>query len=357
MTVGFQYRAYEDCAIILYALNNHSFDTNLDDGEFSFVVGNDRFIFSRHFKSIENCDLKIMLFHTFKEWKEFKEYDKLIQTQTVENYHISNEDIKEYLDAGNICLSSASISFEHSNFYYDPIFNLIFFYHFYGFNFLNYHKFDKKKNLLGVYYKPTAGLNIHKQHREDIYASAKSILKDDFVSYASNDYNLKKILQSYTTFGHWGNNHITSYMDYTTSVCNLIFETLHSDSNEENENDRMYKRQYITEKTLKAICFSEENIFFIWYGPTNLFKYLNNLGFWFLNSEFFVDSIEDSVKKSASYLKSLKEEFKSNNEVHNQLMKLYGEKLKNNVELFNTILNSYSKSNEIINLIKNGKRD
>jgi hypothetical protein len=146
-------------------------------------------------------------------------------------------------------------------------------------------------------------------------------------------------------------------MDYTTSVCNLIFETLHSNSNEENENDRMYKRQYITEKTLKAICFSEENIFFIWYGPTNLFKYLNNLGFWFLNSEFFVDSIEESVEKSASYLKSLKEEFKSNNEVHNQLMQLYGEKLKNNVELFNTILNSYSKSNEIINLIKNGKRD
>lgn len=357
MNVGFHYRAYEDCAIVLYALNNFPFETNLDNGEFSFIVGDDVFLFSKSFKSIENCDLKIMLFHTFNEWKGFKGYDKLIQTQTVENYHISNQALKEYLDAGNICLSSASISFEHPNFYYDPIFNLIFFYNFYGFNFLNYYQFNKKKNLLGVYHKPTTGLNIHKPHRESIYSSIKSILKNDFVSYESNEYNQKKILQSYTTFGHWGNNHITSYIDYTTSVCNLIFETLHSNSNEDGEDNRMYKRQYITEKTLKAICFSEENIFFIWYGPTKLFKHLNDLGFWFLNSEFFVDSIEESVEKSALYLKSLKENFKTNEEVHTELMKSYGDKLKNNVIIFNTILNSYSKSNEVLNLIKNGKRN
>jgi hypothetical protein len=371
MKIGFEYRSFEDCVIVLYAFNNFAYRRNDDSLNFSFQINEDEFIFSKNYSDIKDCDLKIRLFHTFREWKEFRGYDKLIQTQIVENYHEYNQSIKEYLDAGNICISAASISFEHPNFYYDPIFNLIFFYHFYGFNFLNYYKFEKKENLLGVYYRPTIGTTPHKEHRESIYLDGKEILQDDLVSYNSIDYNLKKILQPYNFFGLWGNNHITSYIDYTTSVCNLIFETLHSNSNEDGESDRMYKRQYITEKTLKAICFSEENIFFIWYGPKKLFKYLNDLGFWFLNSEFFDETktiepvhlrpyynhMEASVKESMIFLKFLKNELKDNKSVHEHLIKLYGDKLKKNSELFNKILNNYTKSDSIINLIKNGKRN
>jgi len=176
------------------------------------------------------------------------------------------------------------------------------------------------------------------------------------------------LLYSYCT--RRGNNHITSYIDFTTSVCNVIFETLYSTGNvdEPGSDNKMYCRQYITEKTLKAIIFSEENIFFIWYGPIKLYKHLMDMGFWFLNSEFYDESIElsvlypntsyshmeESVIDASIYLKSLKEKYKTNTEVHKHLMKTFGHKLQKNVELFKEILNSYSKKENILNLIKNG---
>jgi hypothetical protein len=371
MRIGFNYRSYEDVCIILYALSNCRFEKLEYHGDFIFHTESDEYIFSKSLSIIESCDVKIMLFTTFSEWKNFNGFDKLIQTQVVENYHITNDELKEYLDAGNICLSSASISFEHPNLFYDPIFNLIFFYNHYGYNFLNYHKFDKKENLIGIYHKPDNGININKGHRNYLYSQIENIVKTDFVSYDSNDYNLKMLLQPYTTFGHWGNNHITSYLDFTTSVCNVIFETLHSNSNEEEPENRMHGRQYITEKTLKAICFSEEEIFFIWYGPKKLFKYLTKMGFWFLNCEFYNESInipdndehpyyshmEQSVIDSSIFLKRLKKKLGDNKLVHSHLMEMYGFKLQKNVELFKEILNSYNKTEIILNLIKNGKRN
>jgi hypothetical protein len=192
----------------------------------------------------------------------------------------------------------------------------------------------------------------------------------DVIYDTSNEYNQKVLFQSYITFGHWGNTHISSYMDFTTSVCNVVFETLYATANIEGTatGNKMYGRQYITEKTLKAICFSEENIFFIWYGPTKLYKHLMNIGFWFLNSEFYDESleipfqdglpsyshIEQSLIDTSLYLKKLKEEYKTNEEVHNYLSKKYGHKLQKNVELFKNMLNSYDKKDLLLNLIKNG---
>ena len=37
----------------------------------------------------------IFLFTTLNEWKSFKGYDRLIQTQTTENYFITNNQLKE----------------------------------------------------------------------------------------------------------------------------------------------------------------------------------------------------------------------------------------------------------------------
>ena len=373
MKIGLHYRNYGDICILVYMLCNSKFDKNKD--RFIFYHNGDEYIFSRSISIINeaNCDVKIYLFTTLTEWKSFKGYDRLIQTQTVENYFVTDNQLKEYLDAGNISLSSASISFEHPNFHFDPIFNLIFFYYHYGFNFLNYYKFDKKENLLGVYHKPVKEIGNGKMHRNYLYSKIKQILNDDFVSYESSDYNLKLLFQPYETFGHWGNNHITSYMDFTTSVCNVMFETLPANGNFENDDigTSRYGRQYITEKTLKAITFSEENIFFIWYGPIKLYKHLLDMGFWFLNFEFYNESIElpyddnftsyshmeKSVIDTTLYLKDLKEEYKTNKEVHSYLVKTYGHKLQKNVELFKNILNDYNKKDLILNLVKNGNRN
>jgi len=355
MKIGLHFRAYEDCAIILYALSNSKFEKILGHDEFSFYYNDDEYIFTKHDETIALCDYKIRLFHTFHEWKSFKGYNKLIQTQTVENYHISNYELKEYLDAGNISLSSASISFDHPNFFYDPIFNLIFFYYHYGYNFLNYYEFNNKLNLLGIYHQNNKGeFFAPKVKRDFIFNSAYELLGTDLHCFKSNDYNLKSILQPYSLFGHWGNNHISSYTDYMTSVCNLLFETLDEDSNIEDENNKMYKRFYITEKTLKAILFSEANIFFIWYGPKSLLSHLIDLGFWFFNLEFYSDNIEQSVYHSINHLKELKETHLTNEELHKYLVNTYGHKLQKNVELFKNILNSYDKKDSLLNLIKNG---
>jgi hypothetical protein len=377
MKIGLHYRNYGDVCVVMHMLSNSKFDR--DNDKFIFYYNNDEYIFSRDINIINEmcCDIKIFLFTTLNEWKSFKGYDRLIQTQTTENYFITNNQLKEYLDAGNISLSAASISFEHPNFYFDPMFNLIFFYNFYGFNFLNYYKFDKKENLLGVYHKPVKEIGNGKMHRNYLFEKIKQILNEDFTPYESLDYNLKSIVQPYEGFGHWGNNHITSYIDLTTSVCNVIFETMSANGNLEKDEHEYsyYGRQYITEKTLKAICFSEENIFFIWYGPHKLYKHLMELGFWFLNSEFYDESIElsygndelsilyanvsyshmeQSVVDTALYLKDLKEQYKTNKEVHNYLVNTYGHKLEKNVELFKTILNDYNKKDLILNLVKNG---
>lgn len=376
MKIGLLYKNYEDCVALIYILSDGKFHFKDISNTFSFFYGNDEYVFSGEYENIEQCDYRIRLFHTFLEWKDFKGFDRLIQTQTVENYHTTNNELLEYLDAGNICISSASISFEHPNFYYEPILNLVFFYYHFGYNFINYYKFDKKNNLLGVYHTPNNGINLKKNHRDYLYSQIQNVLKSDFVSYNSNDYNLKLLLQPYNTFGHWGNNHITSYLDFTTSVCNVIFETLHSNANEENPNNKMHGRQYITEKTLKAICFSEEEVFFIWYGPVKLFKHLIEMGFWFLNSEFYNEEIEtpkvviykkdmilsysameQSVIDTSIFLKTLKDKLNDNNLVHSYLMGKYGEKLKNNIKLFKELLNSYPKKEDVLNLIKNGKRN
>jgi hypothetical protein len=374
MKIGFHYGSYEDCVALLYTFSDDKFNLENHLDTFSFFYKNDEYIFSTKYEIIDRCDYKIRLFHTFHEWKNFRGFDRLIQTQTVENYHITNDELLEYLDAGNICLSSASISFEHPNFYYEPILNLIFFYYHLGYNFLNYYKFDKKQNLLGVYHIPNNGVNSNKNHRDYLYLQIQNIVQSDLVSYKSNDYNLKLLLQPYTLFGHWGNNHITSYVDFTTSVCNIIFETLHSNGNLEQLGTKMYGRQYVTEKTLKSICFSEEEIFFIWYGPTKLFKHLTDMGFWFLNCEFYNEeteipnvvsygddsllsysAIEQSVIDTSIFLKTLKDKLNDNNLVHSYLMGKYGEKLKNNTKLFKKLLNSYDKKEDVLNLIKNGK--
>lgn len=359
MNIGIDFVTLENAANLLWCVNDFKLEQFEDT--YVFTNGNDRFIFCKNRNqhpsdNIRNCDIKIRAFHTFEEWKTIKGYDLLIQSQLVENYHIENYQLKEFLDAGNISLSSASISFEHPNFHYEPFFNINYFYYFYGFNYLNYYKLKSNKiNFIGAYH-----MSGGKLWRDDIFYNVKKIVDDDILSFSINDYNLKSLFEPYGphTFGLWGLNHIASYTDYKTSVCNLLFETLDENPNNELDSQKMYGRRYITEKTLKAIAFGEEEIFFIWYGPQDIYEYLIKLGFWFYNSEFYNGDMKSSVYDAVKELKRLKENLQTNDAVYEYLKENYCHKLNNNVNLFKTMLLSYYKKNDVINLIKkNGKRN
>jgi hypothetical protein len=359
MKIGIDFQSLIDCSNIIWCLKDLNLQI-LENGKFIFSNSEDSFIFVKHYQntpsdSIRNCDVKIKAYHTFQEWKNMSGYDFLIQSQLVENYHIPNYELKEFLNAGNISLSSASISFEHPNFYYEPLFNLNYFYYFYGFNYLNYYKLNSDKpNLIGAYHQSGG-----KPWRDEIFEKVKKIVGNDISSFPINNYNLKHLFEPYGphTFGLWGLNHISSYTDYKTSVCNLLFETLQEDANSESPTQKMYGRRYITEKTLKAITFGAEEIFFIWYGPEDIYSYLREIGFWFYNSEFYKGNIRQSVYDAVEELYKLKNKLGTNNAVHTYLKENYGTNLENNLKLFSNMLDVYYKKDNVINLIKNGKRN
>lgn len=359
MNIGIEFQSLIDCSNLIWCFKDFKLE-QFESEKFIFSNSEDSFIFVKQYgttpsDSIKNCDIKIKAYHTFQEWKNIKGYDLLIQSQLVENYHIENYQLKAFLDAGNISLSSASISFEHPNFYYEPFFNINYFYYFYGFNYLNYYKLKSDKiNFIGAYHKSGGKL-----WRDDIFNNVKKIVGDDILSFSINDYNVKSLFEPYgpNTFGLWGLTHIASYTDYKTSVCNLLFETLDENPNNQSPTQKMYGRRYITEKTLKAITFGEEEIFFIWYGPNDIYNYLIDLGFWFYNSEFYKGDIKQSVYDAANELKQLKNQLVTNNAVHSYLKENYGHKLQNNLNIFKKMLEVYYKRDNVINLIKNGKRN
>jgi len=355
MKIGIEYNTLEDCVNLLWCFSSENLEKN-EEGNFTFYNDDDIFIFIRNnnftpSNKIQNCDKKVRLYHNFNEWKNFVGYDLLLHSQLVENFHVENKHIKEFLDSGNISISSASISFEHPNFYYEPLFNLNFFYYFYGWNYLNYYKNTTTKNsLLGTYHKIPG-----KPWRDSIFLKVKYILHNDFVGFQNDSFSISDILQSHRYFGLWGMNHVNTYIDYKTSVCNLVFETLQDDANE--EDNKMFGRIYITEKTMKALIFCEEEIFFMWYGPKKIYEYLIKLGFWFYNSEFYSGNLEKSILDASSKLKDLKNQLETNEAVYEHLKKEYLHKLENNVKLVKKHLEVYYKKDKIINLIKNGKRD
>jgi hypothetical protein len=138
--------------------------------------------------------------------------------------------------------------------------------------------------------------------------------------------------------------HTTSYLDYITSVCAFAFETTNFE--EFIFPYQSLNRQYITEKTLKAILYSKMDIPFIMdMNPFN-FVELHEMGFWFLNSEFFdfsktkfideaSENMKNSIFKSIEYILEL---YKKNNsdldKTHLELKLLYSDKMQNNYNLF-----------------------
>lgn len=259
--------------------------------------------------------------------------------------NIKSENLIKLINNANCSIiTSSNLESNNKNIFYRYQLSLIFFYYHLKFYHLPLDEIIiKKENLLGSYYR--------KGYRK---------FRDEFFENISNKINFKVYSIDYTEDASsifdlkfndgWFGNHITSYIDYLKSTCNIIFESdgdIHIDS--------FY---HCTEKTLKGILFSKLNILFIYYANPKLVKELINDGYWFLNFEFIdkskdidYDNLKNSIYKSIEYLNKLNIELKNYNDVYTHLVEKYEHKMQNNYNLFTKLKTSNDLSKEILNFI------
>jgi len=281
---------------------------------------------------------------------DFTKIDKnileVIYLNVSESIHTKNNTLRNFIKDKKV-ISCSNVSYTDTNFYYEPFLNLIYSYYQYGFDFYPYNELDvKKQNLIGMYLRKN-----YKVPRDKMYDNIKLEFIDNGV-----DVDLLKIYKEsprpnfFTKFNclhtsAWDINcSNTSYLDYITSVCAFAFETTNFE--EFIFPYQSMNRQYITEKTLKAILYSKMNIPFIMdMNPINFLE-LHELGFWFLNTEFFdfsktkfIDELSENMKnsifKSIEYVLELYKTNENNlDNVHLEMKKLYGDKMQSNYNLF-----------------------
>jgi hypothetical protein len=295
------------------------------------------------------------------DWNEWDFKDKsileVIYLNLIETFHDTDENIKQFLKNHKI-ISSSQFNDPDRNFYYDPILNLLYFYNSFGFDFLPFKPLEvKKTNILGTYlrknYKPLRDILYDEIY--DVFDQKELIQiydikpRPDFIS----------SLKSLHTSSKWDQNHITSYLDYITSVCALVFET--SNYSEFKWPCNSKNRHYITEKTLKAILYSKMNIpFIIDMNPYNFIE-LNQLGFWFLNTEFFdfnniseenlAQNMKNSIFKSIEYVLDIYSQTNNLQETHYKLSKQFSEKMQNNFSIFMEYLMNPPNNTKLLDFI------
>jgi hypothetical protein len=284
------------------------------------------------------------------EKNDFTNIDKnileVIYLNVSEAIHTKNNTLRNFLKDNKV-ISCSNVSYTNTNFYYEPFLNLIYSYYQYGFDFYPYNKLDvKKQNLIGMYLKKNYKVSRDKMHND---------IQSKFIN-KNVDRGLLEIYKEskrpdfFTKFNclhtpAWDSRcHTTSYLDYITSVCAYTFETTNFE--EFIFPYQSLNRQYITEKTLKAILYSKMDIPFIMdMNPIN-FVELHEMGFWFLNSEFFdftktkfideaSENMKNSIFKSIEYILEL---YKNNDsdldKTYSELKLLYSDKMQNNYNLF-----------------------
>ena len=284
------------------------------------------------------------------EKNDFTNIDKnileVIYLNVSEAIHTKNNTLRNFLKDKKV-ISCSNVSYTNTNFYYEPFLNLIYSYYQYGFDFYPYNKLDvKKQNLIGMYLKKN-----YKVSRDKTYNDIQSkFINKNIDTDLLQIYKESKRPDFFTKFNclhsfAWDIRcSSTSYLDYITSVCAFAFETTNFE--EFIFPYQSLHRQYITEKTLKAILYSKMDIPFIMdMNPFNFIE-LHEMGFWFLNSEFFdftktkfideaSENMKNSIFKSIEYILEL---YKNNNsdldKTHSELKTLYGDKMQNNYNLF-----------------------
>ena len=307
--------------------------------------------------------------HIIKNLNELKKenYDKVYNFESYQRghtYHNKNTEDYEtvYINIGERTSISTEINNElnghkfisgsncdYKNSFYDYKLNLIYFYYYYGFNYLRYKfRYVKKQNVLGVYWFP----NYKKQRDEQISKIQElSSFPIDFYS-EGNDLNTYECIRIMDR-DNWDRNHISSWTDYETSVVGFVFETL----NHGLEFNCTHRLEYLGEKTLKPLLFSFLKMPFILDCNPYSFIELSNDGYWFLNSEFFkytgndsvpalIENFSKSLDDSILFLDSLYKDNSGNLEIiSNILYNTYKQKIDNN----------FSKIIEDVNYPKNGE--
>lgn len=295
------------------------------------------------------------------EWK-FKDKDLLevIYINLIEAFHDTDKVIQAFLQEYKV-ISAGQLDYSGKNFYYDSFLNPLYFYYTYGFDFLPFKELKvEKTNLVGMYLKKH-----YKPLRDTLHKDIEQIVgRKDLVEIYSTEPRptfLTDLKTLHIPTG-WDKNHISSYLDYITSVCALVFETSNHSEFKWPCNSKL--RHYMTEKTLKAILYSKLNIPFIMdMNPYN-FVELNKLGFWFLNTEFFdfeqIDSddnisqnMRSSIFKSIEFVLDLYRKTGDLQETHHELTRLFSEKMQNNFKKFKEYLEKPKDNEKLLNFILN----
>jgi len=265
-------------------------------------------VFSSSLK-IENSNYD-KIYEFFPYWR-----GKVYENENKENYEkiflnigerTSTVDEVETELNGNKLISGANCQLD--NVFYDFKLNLIYFYYFFGFNYLRFKYRDvNKDNLLGMYW-----MGGYKKERDAQVDKIKKLINFDIDFYSDKNELSTYEWLSILTFDSWHRNHIASWTDYETSVVGYVFETLHHTTKYESEN----RLEYIGEKTLKSLLFSFLKMPFILDCNPFSFIDLSKDGYWFLNSEFFkydesddvdtiIEKFSKSIDDSVSYLAEL----------------------------------------------------
>lgn len=375
MNIGIRYSCFDDVILILFLLKNGDIKADFSgEGLFNGINNpnkifeirykDDTYIFSTNNESINNCDLKVWAKGNSDNLSTNSFYDLCVFTpgDTIRN-EITDFSIQNFVNNGNIILSMCTLPYKHKNIIFDPLLGLIFHYYKLGFRFLNYYKNSSEKlNLIGTYHRTTHISGNVQVRRNELYEDVKRIVYSDITIFYNNDSKFDLLLDSNRYFGQWIYNHISGYSDYSTSVCNLIYETCDSLGSYNNGH-----RMIINEKTLKGLLFSKQNLFFMWYGNECFLPYLKEYGFWFLNFEFYDENdvqlvpdkrtaIYNSILKTSSYLVELKKELGTNQLVYEFLLSKYSDKLQYNTYLIDKLMSEYSNTDQFISKLKSSSK-
>lgn len=348
-----KYNSFIDISSILWGLQG--LELTIDSNHFTLADEVDEYVFvtdndSYHpwgttpFNSSDfKFDKKILASSKFTGY-DTDEFDYMIYSNLVEPLHsIYSNDVLNFLNDGNVILSSTyTKNIFHENLISDYRFNLYYFYHDIGFNFLNYYNLTEKDALFGIYEKESSS-RYSTTNNSILYQLIKDKVKDELIDLQYPRYPLKELISyqprdTTISFGMWKNNHISSYTDMSRCVVFYSRESLVPPE---------YSYDYITEKTLKSILYSKSNVISIWHGREESFEKLNEYGFWFLNSEFYTNNIVESVNKATDYCLDLKSKLNTNELVFEYLISKYKDKLENNFKLINDMLFDCPIKNEI----------
>ena len=214
------YNTFTDISSILWALQNlelSRFDNHFilknDIDEFTFVTSNSEY----HpwgtpiFQIENNYDKKIIASHKLIDYDKSK-FDYMIYSNLDEPFHdIESENILEFLNDGNIILSATYTNkIIHKNLISDYRFNLYYFYHDKGFNFLNFYNFKEKDSLFGIYEREASNRHSTPQHSM-LYNLVKDVVGNELIDFPYIEYPLKNLIshqprESYVSFGMWKQN-------------------------------------------------------------------------------------------------------------------------------------------------------